>query len=100
MSELSAYQANEKIKNEAKRIFQQSSLVLKSENDARSSHKVIPHTKRIDMVYLHVVHGMSKNKIATTFDHHYITVNKIIKTYMEQGRTSIPYKTNCPESIS
>ena len=81
-------------------MYLQSSLIPKSENSARSSYKVIPHTKRIDMIYLHEVHGLSKNKIATTFDHHFITVNKIINTYMQQGRTSMPHTTNCPVSAS
>lgn len=61
---------------------------------------MLPHTKRIDIVYLHMVHGYARNKIAVMFDHHYITVNKITKAYKQVGMSSLQFKTNCPVSRS
>ena len=58
----------------------------------------MPHTKRIDIVYLNEVHGMSVNKIAKSFGHHYVTINNILNLYKSQGRTSIPHNTYCPVS--
>ena len=43
-----------------------------------------------------MVHGFTRNKIALTYDHHFITVNKIVKTYKQLGLTSLPHKPNCP----
>ena len=61
-------------------------------------HKVIPHSKRIDIIYLHQVHGMSVNQISKTFNFHYTTVDKIIWLFKQMGRTSKPYDQCCPVS--
>lgn len=65
---------------------------------ARVVHKVLPHTKRIDIVYLHMVHGMSISQIQKTFKLHYTTVDRVLWEYKELGRTSKPHNTNCPVS--
>ena len=56
----------------------------------------MPHTKRIDCVYLHKIHGYSVNKIAKTFGCHYNTIKNIMDLYDEEGRTSYPHSIYCP----
>ena len=58
----------------------------------------MPHTKRIDIIYLHQVHGLSVNQISKTFNFHHTTVDKIIWLYKHVGRTSKPYDKHCPVS--
>lgn len=94
-AELASYRNQARTKSEAHKLFLENSLTPQAHH-SREQQKVLPHTKRIDIIYLHLVHGFTRNKIALTFDHHFITVNKIVNTYKQCGLTSLPYKTNCP----
>lgn len=50
--------------------------------------RILPHKKRIDIIFLNVVHNISINKLSLMVKHHYSTVSNIIQTYKEEGRTS------------
>lgn len=53
--------------------------------------RILSHHKRIDIIYLNVVHKISVNKISKLVGHHYSTVSNIIQTFQQDGRTSQPY---------
>lgn len=55
-----------------------------------SKSRILPHKRRIDIIFMNVVHNISINQISLLVKHHYSTVSNIIQTYKEEGRTSQP----------
>lgn len=58
------------------------------QNSGKRVEETLTHTKRIAIIYLSQVHGISIRKTAAMMQSHYSTVRSVMEAYKESGRTN------------
>ena len=81
------------ISDKSKRILKErEELALANQASGNSSGKrveeTLTHTRRIAIIYLSQVHGISIRKTAALMHSHYSTVRSVMEAYKESGRTN------------
>lgn len=57
-------------------------------NTGKRIEETLPHSKRIEIIYLSQVHGISIRKTAAMTQSHYSTVRSVMEAFKASGRTN------------
>lgn len=80
------------ISDKSKRILKEREEMAIAVQDSNATGKrieeTLPHSKRIEIIYLSLVHGISIRKTAAMTQSHYSTVRSVKEAFKSSGRTN------------